>query len=84
MNHVVRVFRDPDLRFPGDLRDEGLHRAAGFEGSDEHQTRRAAGEQVLELLPALAVHGTGAGYGFNEKEPVAGGVMNDHVGHFGG
>lgn len=37
VDHVVGVFGDPDLGFPGDLRDEGLHGAAGLEGGDEDE-----------------------------------------------
>lgn len=33
VDHVVRVFGDPDFGFPGDVGDEGLHGAAVLEGA---------------------------------------------------
>ena len=79
MDHVVGVFGDPDLGLPGDLRDEGLHDAARLEGGDEYQAHFATCEQVFEFLPAFAIHWAGAGDGFDEQEPVLGGVVDDDM-----
>ena len=66
------------------MRYERLHGAAVLEGSDEHQPRLAAGEQILEFLAALAIHRPGAGDRLDEQEPVLGGVVDDDIGNFGG
>lgn len=71
VDHVVGVFGDPDFGFPGDVGEEGLHGAAGFEGGDKDEARLAAGEEVLEFLAALAVHRAGAGDGFDGTNTVA-------------
>jgi len=82
--HVVGIIRDPDLGLPGDVRDEGLHGAAGLESGDEDEAGFASSEQVFEFLAALAVHRAGAGDGFDEQEPVLGGVVDDDIGNLGG
>ena len=84
VDHVVGVLGDPDFGFPGDVGEEGLHCAAGFEGGHEDEASLAAGEEVLEFLPALSVHRAGAGDGFDEQEPVSFGVMDDDIGNLGG
>jgi len=84
VDHVVGVFGDPDFGFPGDVRDEGLHGAAGLEGGDEDEARFAAGEEVFEFLATLAVDWGGADDGFDEQEPVLGGVVDDDIGNLGG
>lgn len=84
VDHVVGVIGDPDFGFPGDVGEEGLHGAAGFEGGDEDEARFAAGEQVLEFLAAFFIHRAGAGDGFDEQEPVSFGVMDDDIGNLGG
>ena len=84
MNHVVRVFRDPHLGFPCNVRQERLHRAAGFKGSDKNQTRFAAREQLFEFLATLSVHRPRTGDGFNKQQPILCGVMNDDIGYLCG
>lgn len=81
---MVGGFGDPDLGFPRDLAEEGLHGFTGLEGGHEDEARRGTFEQLFQLRAAFAVHRAGAGDGFDEDEPVAFHVVDDDVGHLCG
>ena len=44
VDHVFRIFGDPDFGFPRNVGDEGLHPATVLEGGDEDQACFATGE----------------------------------------
>ena len=67
VDHVVRVFCDPYFGFPRNMRQEGLHRAAGFKSGDEYEARFTPSEQFLEFLTTLAVNWPRTGDGFDKQ-----------------
>lgn len=80
VDHVVGVFGAPDVGFPGDVGEVGLHGFAVLEGGDEDQACFAACEQSLEFLASAGIHGAVVDDGLDEDEPVPGGVVEDEIG----
>ena len=79
MDHVIGIFCDPNLGFPGDLRYEIAHCGTILECRNEDQARFAASEKVLEFLTSLAIDWSGTGDSFDEKQPILGGVVDDDI-----
>lgn len=84
VDEMVGGFGDPHFGLPRDLAEEGLHGFAGFEGGDEDEAGGGAFEQLFKLGAAFAVHGAGAGDGFDEDQPISLYVVDDDIGHLGG
>ena len=49
MDHVGRVFGNPDFRLPRNRSEERLHEAAGVECRHEHEARYAAENSALSF-----------------------------------
>jgi hypothetical protein len=83
MDHVGRVFGDPNFGFPSNGAKEGLHHAARAERCHKDKSRLAPGEKLFEFFPALAIHRPGAGDSLNKQKPVPPCAMNNHIWHLG-
>lgn len=83
MYHVLRIFRHPHFRLPGNLCQETPHDIARRKRGDENQSRLATRKQFFQFLAALAINRPGAGHRFDEQQPISFCVMNNNIRHFG-
>ena len=79
MDHVIRIFGNPHLGLPGNMRQKGLHGAAGLKGGHENQPCLAVREQLLEFLASLAINRPCAGHRLDEQQPILCCLVDDHV-----